>query len=75
MRKRCMVDTTVLARVLIKKDRGLLDKLTNRYVLYVPINVMEEVFFQILVSVVGASIDRYKFYEVKEGWGGEGRRR
>ena len=68
MRKRCMVDTTVLARVLIKKDRGLLDKLTNRYVLYVPINVMEEVFFQILVSVVGASIDRYKFYEVKEGW-------
>jgi len=37
MKKRCIVDTAVLAIVLIKK-------LTNRYVLYVPINVMEEVF-------------------------------
>jgi len=68
MKERCIVDTTVLAKILIQKNDDLLNNLVKDYRLYTPMNVMEEVFFQVLVSVVGGSSKDYRFYDVKRDW-------
>ncbi|BES81664.1 hypothetical protein [Pyrodictium abyssi] len=45
-REKCIVDSTVLVRILLEKRTELLEKLLG-YEVYVPVNVLEETLFKI----------------------------
>ena len=46
-----MIDTTVLLKVILEGELEVLKKLST-YALYVPVNVLEEASFKIIVSSV-----------------------
>ncbi len=64
-RERCIVDSTVLIRVILEKKFDLLEKLMD-YEVYVPINVLEETLFKIIMLTLEAKTGTKKFYELKE---------
>lgn len=61
-----MIDTTVLLKVILEGELEVLKKLST-YALYVPVNVLEEASFKIIVSSVldELNTDKYSFYRMK----------
>ncbi len=63
-----MIDTSVLDRVINQKQKGLLLKLISKYRPVIPVNVLEELFFRIIVTTVGSEIESSKYFDIKEAW-------
>ena len=51
MRGRCLIDTSVLLKVILEGEVGILNKLRN-YILFIPVNVLEETSFKIITSSI-----------------------
>ena len=51
MRKRCLIDTSVLLKVILEGEVGILNKLQD-YILCIPVNVLEETSFKIITSSI-----------------------
>ena len=51
MKEKCLIDTTILLRVILEGDFDILKKLSS-YILFLPVNVLEETSFKIVVSSV-----------------------
>ncbi len=66
--ERCLIDTTVFDRTINQKQKELLFKLISKYRLVVPVNVLEEIFFRIIVVTIGSEIKSNKYFDIKEAW-------
>jgi hypothetical protein len=66
MKEKCLIDTTVLLKVILEGELEVLRKLST-YALYVPVNVLEEASFKIIVSSVldELNTNKYSFYRMK----------
>ncbi len=62
-----VIDTSVLVKILIYKDEELFRKI-NKFRVFVPVNVVEETCFKVIISLVGEKINSEKFYEIKNAW-------
>ena len=51
MRGRCLIDTSVLLKVILEGEVGILNKLQD-YILCIPVNVLEETSFKIITSSI-----------------------
>ena len=51
MRERCLIDTSVLLKVILEGEVGILNKLQD-YILCIPVNVLEETSFKIVTSSI-----------------------
>ena len=51
MRERCLIDTSVLLKVILEGEVGILNKLQD-YILCIPVNVLEETSFKIITSSI-----------------------
>ena len=67
MKEKCLIDTSILLKVILGGEIDVLRKLSE-YVLYVPVNVLEETSFKIIISSVLESIklEKYSFYRIKD---------
>ena len=67
MKEKCLIDTTVLLEVILEGDYDILKKLSG-YILYLPVNVLEETSFKIVVSSVldDLGIEKCSFFRIKE---------
>ena len=66
-REKCIVDSTVLVKILLEKRTELLEKLLG-YEVYVPANVLEETLFKIIMLGLEAETGSNRFYELKESF-------
>ena len=67
MKEKCLIDTTVLLKVILEGEFEVLRKLSI-YVLHISVNVLEEASFKIIVSSVldELNTEKYSFYRMKE---------
>jgi len=67
MKEKCLIDTSLLLEVILEGKAEVLRKLSE-YILHVPVNVLEESSFKIIVSSVLESLksEKYSFYRIKE---------
>ena len=67
MKEKCLIDTTILLEVILEGDFDILKKLSG-YILYLPVNVLEETSFKIVVSSVldDLGIEKCSFFRIKE---------
>jgi len=65
--KNLVIDSSVLVKIVIFKNKEILEKLEG-YNVFVPANVVEETNFKIIIAVL-ASLKDYKFfYGIKRKW-------
>jgi len=68
MRERCLIDTSVLLKVILEGEVGILNKLQD-YILCIPVNVLEETSFKIITSsILEKSGEKFKFHDVKRAF-------
>jgi predicted nucleic acid-binding protein len=67
MKEKCLIDTSLLLRVILEGEVDVLRKLSE-YVLYVPVNVLEETSVKIIISSVLESqkLESHSFYRIKK---------
>ena len=67
MKEECLIDTTILLRVILEGDFDILKKLSG-YILFLPVNVLEETSFKIVVSSVldDLGIENCSFFRIKD---------
>jgi len=67
MKEKCLIDTSILLKVILEGELDILRKLSV-YVLHIPVNVLEEASFKIIVSSVlnELNTEKYSFYRMKE---------
>ena len=67
MKEKCLIDTFILLKVILEGELDILRKLSV-YVLHIPVNVLEEASFKIIVSSVlnELNTEKYSFYRMKE---------
>ena len=67
MKEKCLIDTSLLLKVILEGEVGALRKLPE-YILHVPVNVLEETSFKIVVSSVleDLNLEKCSFYRMKE---------
>ena len=67
MKEKCLIDTSILLKVILEGELDILRKLSV-YVLLIPVNVLEEASFKIIVSSVldELNTEKYSFYRMKE---------
>ena len=67
MKEKCLIDTSLLLKVILEGEVDVLRKLSE-YVLYVPVNVLEETSFKIIISSVLESLNlgKYSFHRIKD---------
>ena len=67
MKEKCLIDTSILLKVILEGELDILRKLSV-YVLHIPVNVLEEASFKIIVSSVLDELNTEKcsFYRMKE---------
>ena len=65
MKDSCVVDSSVLVKIILENDIELTEKL-QKFVIYIPTNVLEETAFKIIISVCSEVLKSEKFFEIKE---------
>ena len=63
MKPKLLIDTSFLYKLIIERNEKLL-KVFEDYDVYVPVNVLEEISFKIII--VALSNGSYKFFEIKK---------
>ena len=67
MKEKCLIDTSILLKVILEGEIDVLEKLSD-YRLHIPFNVLEETSFKIIIGSVleTLNLERYNFYKIKE---------
>ena len=66
MKEGCVVDTTIIVKVILERNEELVKKLIEKYRLFIPVNVAEETAFQIIMKTLSEKYKTIKFYEIKD---------
>ena len=65
MKQNCLIDTTVILRIIFEKDKHLLNRLLSNFNLFIPVNVLEEAAFKITVETLKENYGSEVFYKLK----------
>ena len=65
MKQNCLIDTTVILRIIFEKDKHLLNRLLSNFNLFIPVNVLEGAAFKITVETLKENYGSKVFYKLK----------
>ena len=65
MKQKAIIDSSILAKIILEKDKELLKELYDNYEIYIPVNILEETSFIIIRESIRKLFGEEKFYEMK----------
>ena len=65
MKEKCLVDTTVILKIIFEGNANLLDELLNKFEVCIPVNVLEEAMFKITIETLREIYGDRGFYSLK----------
>ena len=65
MKENCIIDSSILVRIILSKDEELFLKLNNNFNIYIPVNTLEETSFIIIRESIKEVFKEDRFYEMK----------
>lgn len=68
MREKVLIDSSVLVKVLLENEKGIILSLIPNYELFSPSNVLEETAYKIIVLTISDRINSSKFHKIKNAW-------
>ena len=63
--EKCLIDTSVLDKVINQNEKSIFQRLVSRCRPVVPVNMLEELFYRVIVVTVGSVIGSGKFFDIK----------
>ena len=63
-----IIDSSVLIDAVVYVKPKVLERLISRYEAFIPVNVLEETLFKIIISVVGEDVKKNNLFEIKKAW-------
>jgi len=66
MKQKAIIDSSILVKIILEKDKKLLKYLYENYEIFIPVNVLEETSFIIIRESIKEIFNEERFYKMKE---------